>query len=94
MDVATRNVSAFPVVEVPLADPDDLDLAGRFLFDHGMYVTPAFHPGVPRDEVGFRLQVTAANTDDEVDELLGILDLLADTVPPRSAASHPFPPPA
>ena len=26
MGVATRNVSAFPVVEVPLADPDDLDL--------------------------------------------------------------------
>jgi 8-amino-7-oxononanoate synthase len=94
MGVATRNVSAFPVVEVPLADPDDLDLAGRFLFDHGMYVTLAFYPGVPRDEVGFRLQVTAANTDDEVDELLGVLDLLADAVPLRSAASHPFPPPA
>jgi 8-amino-7-oxononanoate synthase len=71
MGVATRNVLAFPVVEVPLADPDDLDLAGRFLFDHGMYVTLAFYPGVPHDEVGFRLQVTAANTDDEVDELLG-----------------------
>jgi hypothetical protein len=38
---------------------------------------------VPRDEVGFRLQVTAANTDEEVTELLAVLDLLADTIPLR-----------
>ena len=94
MGVATRNASAFPIVEVPLADPEDLDLAGRFLFDHGIYVSLAFYPGVPRDEVGFRLQVTAANTDDEVDELLEVLDRLAAAVPLRSAASHPFPPPS
>jgi 8-amino-7-oxononanoate synthase len=94
MGVATRNVSAFPVVEVPLADPDDLDLAGRFLFDHGMYVTLAFYPGVPRDEVGFRLQVTAANTDDEVDELLGSWTCWP--TPSRCGArpAIPYPPPA
>ena len=56
LGVATRNASAFPIVEVPLEDADDLDLAGRFLFDHGIYVTLAFYPGVPRDEVGFGLQ--------------------------------------
>ena len=65
---------------MPLADPDDLARAGRFLLDHGIYVTLAFHPGVPRDEVGFRIQVTAANTDDEVTELLAVLDRLADVV--------------
>jgi 8-amino-7-oxononanoate synthase len=91
LGVATRNTSAFPIVQVPLADPDDLDLAGRFLFDHGIYVTLAFYPGVPRDEVGFRLQVTAANTDEEVDQLLEVLDRLAAVVPLRSAAEHPFP---
>jgi 8-amino-7-oxononanoate synthase len=91
LGVATRNASAFPIVQVPLADPDDLDLAGRFLFDHGVYVTLAFYPGVPRDEVGFRLQVTAANTDEEVDRLLEVLDRLAAVVPLRSAADHPFP---
>jgi 7-keto-8-aminopelargonate synthetase-like enzyme len=43
----------------------------------------AFYPGVPREEVGFRIQVTAANTDDEVSELPAALDRLADVVPHR-----------
>jgi 8-amino-7-oxononanoate synthase len=38
---------------------------------------------VPREEVGFRVQVTAANTDDEVGELLAVLDRLVDVVPLR-----------
>jgi hypothetical protein len=38
---------------------------------------------VPPEEVGFRIQVTAANTDDEVTELLAAFDRLADTVPLR-----------
>ena len=46
-------------------------------------MTLAFYPGVPREEVGFRIQVTAANTDDEVTELLAALDQLADVVPLR-----------
>jgi len=46
-------------------------------------VTLAFYPRVPREEVGFRIQVTAANTDDQVSELLGALDRLADVVPLR-----------
>jgi hypothetical protein len=46
-------------------------------------VTLAFYPGVPREEVGFRIQVTAANTDDEVSELVAALDRLADIVPLR-----------
>jgi 8-amino-7-oxononanoate synthase len=83
LGAATLNTSGFPIIEVPLADPEDLPRAGRFLLDHGIYATLAFYPGVPRDEVGFRLQVTAANTDEEVTELLAVLDLLADTIPLR-----------
>jgi 8-amino-7-oxononanoate synthase len=79
----TLNRSGFPIIEAPLADPDDLARAGRFLLDRGIYVTLAFYPGVPRDEVGFRIRVTAANTDDQVTELLAALDRLADAVPLR-----------
>jgi 7-keto-8-aminopelargonate synthetase-like enzyme len=79
----TLNRSGFPIVEVPLADPGDLAKAGRFLLEQGIYVTLAFYPGVPREEVGFRIQVTAANTDDEVTKLLAALDRLADVVPLR-----------
>jgi 8-amino-7-oxononanoate synthase len=74
----TLNRSGFPIVEVPLADPDDLDRVGAWLFERGIYATLAFYPGVPRHEVGFRLQLTAANTADQVDELLVVLDELAD----------------
>jgi 8-amino-7-oxononanoate synthase len=84
LGAATPNTSGFPIVEVPLADPDDLPRAGRFLLDHGIYATLAFYPGVPRHQVGFRLQLTAANTDTEVTQLLAVLDQLADTVPLRS----------
>ena len=83
----TLNRSGFPIVEVPLADADDLAKAGRFLLDQGIYVTLAFDPGLPREEVGFRIQVTAANTDDEVTELLIALDRLADVVPLRSTST-------
>jgi 8-amino-7-oxononanoate synthase len=63
---------------VPLADPDDLARAGRFLLDRGIYVTLAFYPGVPRQEVGFRIQVTAANTAEQVDHLLTVLQEVDD----------------
>ena len=77
---------------MPLARADDLARAGRLLLDQGIYVTLAFYPGVPREEVGFRVQVTAANTDDEVTELLVALDRLADSVPlrPQEADPHPL----
>jgi 7-keto-8-aminopelargonate synthetase-like enzyme len=42
------------------------------------YVTLAAYPLVPRAEVGFRIQVTAANGDDEIDELCATLHRLCD----------------
>ena len=74
----TPNTCGTPVVEIPLADPDDLDVVGRLLWEAGIYVTLAAYPLVPRDQVGFRVQVTAANTDEEIDELLAVLTDLAD----------------
>jgi 8-amino-7-oxononanoate synthase len=62
-----------------MADPDDLGKVGAIMYERGIYVTLAFYPGVPRDQVGFRLQLTAANTDEEVDELVEVLEELADS---------------
>ncbi|MGI8809377.1 MAG: aminotransferase class I/II-fold pyridoxal phosphate-dependent enzyme [Acidimicrobiales bacterium] len=78
LGVATPNTSGFPVIEIPLGDPDKIDDVGRFLFDRGIYVTLAAFPLVPRHEVGFRIQVTAANSDDDVDLLLTVLAEAAD----------------
>ncbi len=81
----TPNATGFPIVQVPLADPGDLDPAGAYLFERGVYTTLAFYPGVPRGEVGFRLQLTAANTDQQVDLLTDVLRDLAARFPLRPA---------
>jgi len=78
LGVHTPNRSGFPIIEVPLVRYEDIDAAGRFLFDHGIYVTLAAYPLVPKSEVGFRIQVTAANTDEEIDELVQVLANLHD----------------
>jgi 8-amino-7-oxononanoate synthase len=73
LGVHTPNRTGFPIVEIPLARHEDIDAVGRFLFDRGIYVTLAAYPLVPRNEVGFRVQVTAANTDEEVDRLVEVI---------------------
>lgn len=76
LGVHTPNRSGFPIIEVPLARDSDIDAVGRFLFDNGIYVTLAAYPLVPRSEVGFRIQVTAANTDAEIEQVIDVLDRL------------------
>jgi 8-amino-7-oxononanoate synthase len=76
--VETPNRSGLPIIEVPLRDHRRIDAVGRFLFDQGVYVTLAAYPLVPKDEVGFRIQLTAANTDDEVGTLIEAVEALAE----------------
>jgi 8-amino-7-oxononanoate synthase len=76
--VHTPNTSGFPIIEVPLAHGEDIDAVGRFLFSNGIYVTLAAYPLVPRSEVGFRIQITAANTEPEIERLVDVLGKLAD----------------
>jgi 8-amino-7-oxononanoate synthase len=78
LGVYTPNTSGFPIIEIPLRDHERIDAVGRMLFDRGVYVTLAAYPLVPRDEVGFRVQLTAANTDAQVDTLISALEELAD----------------
>jgi 8-amino-7-oxononanoate synthase len=73
LDIYTPNESGYPLIEIPLANHEDIDVVGRYLFDRGIYVTMAAYPLVPKDEVGFRIQVTAANADEELDLLCDVL---------------------
>jgi 8-amino-7-oxononanoate synthase len=77
LGVSTPNRSGLPIVEIPLRDHRRIDEVGRFLFERGVYVTLAAYPLVPKEEVGFRVQLTAANTDGEVDRLITALEELA-----------------
>jgi 8-amino-7-oxononanoate synthase len=83
----TPNRSGFPLVEVPLADHTEIAEAGQFLFDHGIYVTLAAYPLVPKSEVGFRIQITAANTQAEIDQLVDVLGRLAQRFELQAAES-------
>jgi 8-amino-7-oxononanoate synthase len=73
----TPNRDGFPIIEVPLGHSEQVGEVGEFLFEKGIYVTLAAYPLVPRSEVGFRIQLTAANTESEVDQLIDVLGQLA-----------------
>jgi 8-amino-7-oxononanoate synthase len=87
LGVATPNRSELPIIEVPLRDHRRIAEVGRTLFDRGIYVTLAAFPLVPKSEVGFRVQITAANTDAEVDALIAALEELAAAGELRSVES-------
>ncbi len=91
--VHTPNHSALPIIEIPLRDHERIDAVGRILFDSGVYVTLAAYPLVPKNEVGFRAQLTAANTDAEVDALIAAIEELAqrgELQPAESASESPL----
>ncbi|HYB25397.1 MAG TPA: pyridoxal phosphate-dependent aminotransferase family protein [Solirubrobacteraceae bacterium] len=85
LGIATLNESGLPIVVLPLADPERVGEVGNLLFDRGIYAAMAVNPLVPRDEVGFRLHVTAANADEQVDHLCAALGELADWFRPAPA---------
>lgn len=87
LDVATPNVSGLPIIEVPLVPGGDIAAVGDYLFDAGIYVTLAAYPLVPRHEVGFRIQVTAANSEEEIDELCEVLGEVAERFALQTASS-------
>jgi diguanylate cyclase (GGDEF)-like protein len=92
LEVHTPNHSGLPIVEIPLRDHERIGEVGQLLFDRGVYVTLAAYPLVPRDEVGFRVQLTAANTDVEVDTLIAALEELAGLGELRPVEQESLPP--
>jgi 8-amino-7-oxononanoate synthase len=91
LDAYTPNHSGLPIIEVPLREHESIDEVGRTLFARGIYVTLAAYPLVPKAEVGFRVQLTAANTDAEVDLLIDALTALAQAGKLRSASAERMP---
>jgi 8-amino-7-oxononanoate synthase len=93
LEVATPNRSRLPIIEIPLRDHTRIAEVGQLLFDRGVYVTLAAYPLVPHEEVGFRVQLTASNTDAELDTLIATLEELAQMGELRAAqpqvAAHP-----
>jgi 8-amino-7-oxononanoate synthase len=83
LGIATPNRSGLPIIEIALDQHDKISDVGRFLFDRGIYVTLAAYPLVPKHEVGFRIQITAANTDEEITQLCSVIADAAEQHPLR-----------
>ncbi|WP_432824863.1 aminotransferase class I/II-fold pyridoxal phosphate-dependent enzyme [Dactylosporangium sp. CA-092794] len=77
LGIFTPNTDDTPIIELPIALDRDLVEVSDRLWRRGLFVTLAPYPGVPRDQVGFRVQMTAANTDEQIDELNAVLSELA-----------------
>ena len=78
LGIDTPNRSGLPIVEIPLRDHRRIAEVGQYLFEQGVYVTLAAYPLVPKSDVGFRMQLTAANTEAEVDAALAALEGLVE----------------
>ena len=87
----TPNRSGLPIIEIPLRRAADIDGVGELLFDKGIYVTLAAYPLVPKNDVGIRIQVTAANTDDEIEQLCDVLATESDRFRARAVERHGSP---
>jgi 8-amino-7-oxononanoate synthase len=90
LGVHTPNHSGFPIIEIPLRDYRRIGAVGHTLFESGVYVTLAAYPLVPKHEVGFRVQVTAANSDEEIDRLNHALARLAEEGELRMVDDEPW----
>jgi 8-amino-7-oxononanoate synthase len=77
LGLETPNVIGTPIVELPLASSEMVDTVTDILWRDGIYVTVAAYPLVPRDQVGFRIQLTANHTDEQIDGLLKTIETLA-----------------
>jgi 8-amino-7-oxononanoate synthase len=80
------NNEGTPIVELPLASSDTIDRVTEILWRDGVYVTIAAYPLVPHDQVGFRIQLTSAHTDEEIDDLLKTISKLDDEALLRKVA--------
>ena len=78
LGIATPNVSGYPIIEIPLATSDEIEAVGGYLFHHGIYATMAVYPLVPHGQASFRLQITAANTMEQIENLITTIGELTD----------------
>ncbi|GAB2893346.1 hypothetical protein GCM10027074_71730 [Streptomyces deserti] len=80
LGVSPLDTDRPPIVETPLAHAADLEAVAAFRWEEGIRMTLVPCPLVPRDRVGFRVQVTALDSDDDIDididRLTGVLSRL------------------
>ena len=76
LGIETPNRSGLPIIEVRCATTAGSTRSAASC-STAAYVTLAAYPLVPKEEVGFRIQLTAINTHEEIDSLIAALEELA-----------------
>jgi 8-amino-7-oxononanoate synthase len=64
------NDTGFPIISVEVGDTEKLIETANMLFDDGILVTVAPFPMVKKGEEAHRITFTAANTEEEIDQLI------------------------
>lgn len=59
-----------PIIPVLIGDDIKTLMAGRKMFDEGIYVNSVVFPAVPKDKGIIRISLSSTNTDEEIEKLL------------------------
>jgi hypothetical protein len=71
VDVATLRIAGQPIVEIPLAHPDEVAAVGAYLFQRGIYAALDVAATI-------RLRICAAHTWDQIEQLVSTLADISD----------------
>ena len=75
-DVVTADVAGQPIVEIPLAHPDEIEALDAYLFRHGIYAATDGGTSI-------RLRICTAHTWEQIEQLVRTLTDLSDRFRPR-----------
>jgi 7-keto-8-aminopelargonate synthetase-like enzyme len=81
------NDSEFPIVGVVMGGWEEMVTACRILWDHDILITPATFPAVPPTRNLVRFSITAANTEQEMDQAIRALEAVWEALHPAGADS-------
>ncbi len=72
------NKTGFPIVSVYIGDSTKLIESANILYNNGILVTVAPYPMVKKGEECHRISITAANTDEEIQQMLNAFEKVMD----------------
>ena len=83
------NETNFPIVSVWIGDSKHLVEASKILWDSGILITLAPYPMVRRGEETLRITITAANDEEEVDQLIAAFARIKEYLEKEKAPMRP-----
>ncbi|MCP2728259.1 aminotransferase class I/II-fold pyridoxal phosphate-dependent enzyme [Limnofasciculus baicalensis] len=79
------NSGYVPIVSVLVGDAQHIVDVCQLLWEYGILITPAIFPIVPLNKTALRFSITAANTEEEIDQAIKALEAVWDLLQKRKA---------